>query len=69
MPDEDLGRQLSAEHRTSSWDHKPQAIVYDPSLDTFETEDCGGECNNLTTEQLLICSQLLQLPGSPSLVE
>ena len=32
-----LGRQLPIEHRTSSWDHKTQAIMYDPSLDKLET--------------------------------
>ncbi|CAD6587529.1 MAG: hypothetical protein ASARMPREDX12_002924 [Alectoria sarmentosa] len=37
---ENPGQQLSAEHRTSSWDHKPQAIVYDPSLDKLETVKC-----------------------------
>ena len=49
--DEDhLERQLSSEHSTSSWDHKPQAIVYDPSMDTFKTEECGGEYKTLATE-------------------
>ena len=38
-----LERQLSTEHRTGSWDHKAQAIVYDPSLDSLEIEECGGE--------------------------
>ena len=44
-----IGHQLSAEHHTGSWDHKPQAIVYDPSSDRFGTEKCGGECSNLAT--------------------
>lgn len=43
---DNLGRQLSAEHRTGSWDHKPQAIVYDPSLDKLETV----KCENLNSE-------------------
>ena len=38
--------QLSAEDRTSSWDHKSQAIVYDPSLDKLETV----KCENLNSE-------------------
>ena len=38
-----LGKQLSAEHHTSSPDHKPQVIVYDPSLDSLDTAECGGE--------------------------
>lgn len=43
------GQQLSTEHRTSSWDHKPQAIVYDPSLDKLETvkrENLNIECDS-----------------------
>ncbi len=38
--------QLSAEDRTSSGDHKSQAIVYDPSLDKLETV----KCENLNSE-------------------
>ena len=54
--DEDhLGRQVSSEHRTSSWDHKQQALVYDPSMDTLETEECGGECRHLARKLLLSC--------------
>ena len=54
--DEDRsGRQLSAEHRTSSWDLKPQAIVYDPSKDSFKTEECGGECKSRAIRKLLTC--------------
>ena len=34
---ENLGQRLSAEHGTSSGDHKAQAIVYDPSKDKFTT--------------------------------
>ncbi|KAF6236763.1 hypothetical protein HO173_005054 [Letharia columbiana] len=44
-----LGQRLSAEHRTSNWDHKPQAIVYDPSLDKFETverQNLNTDCNS-----------------------
>ena len=53
--DEDRsGRQLSAENRTSSWDRKPQAIVYDPSMDSFGTEECGGKSKTLATRYLLI---------------
>lgn len=33
------GQEVSAERRSSSWDHKLQAIVYDPSLDKIETVD------------------------------
>lgn len=53
---ENPGQQLSAEHRTSSWDHKPQAIVYDPSLDKLETVKCenlNSEWGTLATGQLL----------------
>lgn len=39
---ENLGQRLSAERRRSDWDHKPQAIVYDPSLDKFETVESGN---------------------------
>lgn len=53
---DNLGQQLSAEHRTSSWDHKPQAIVYDPSLDKLETikrEKLNSEWDTLATGKLL----------------
>lgn len=38
--EENLGQELSTEHRTSGGDHKPQAIVYDPSLDEFNIVEC-----------------------------
>ena len=54
--DEDRsGRQLSAESRTSSWDNKLQAIVYDPAMDSFGTEECGGMFKNLATRYSLTC--------------
>ena len=34
---DDLGQQVEAEQPPGSWDHKSQAILYDPSLDKFET--------------------------------
>ena len=52
--EEDQRHQLSAEHRSSSWDHKPQALVYDPSSDEMQTEECGGKYSILAKEWLLI---------------
>ena len=51
------GHQISAEDRTSSWDHKSQAIVYDPSLDKLETvkrENLNSEWDAIAIRKLLI---------------
>ena len=37
-----LGERLPPEHHRSDSNHKPQKIIYDPSLDTFETVDSGN---------------------------
>ena len=36
-----LGKRLPQEHHRDDSNHKPPAVIYDPSLDTFETVEGG----------------------------
>ena len=51
-----LGERLPPEHHRGDSNHKPQQIIYDPSLDTFETVESGnlnGESWSLPIRMLL----------------